>query len=259
MLIITLIKLISFKISGNPVEVNGVHYINPQFQVVKRFEIDDELHEMYDSIRVPFTCVIRSYFMMRNLQIQEITLRLERIDCINSTHGTNTVVSDFNMKALKYFTNPEEIQKLNMWLRSMEITYRMVDETHDILLTTVSAMNEDKKCQNATVHELFVHRLRQKYLQPLHPSFVQNSKICALLENGTYTHSRSKQNEMCLVNSITAIQRSSEVDVDMRCSDRKLKLPDATSSGLVINAGESEVRLHILRILLLSLIHEYMT
>ena len=251
-------KFLPFKISGNPVEVNGVHYINPQFHVMKKFEIDDQLHEMYDSIRVPFTCMIRSYFMMRNLHIQEITLRLERIDCINSTHSTYTVVSDFNMKALKYFTNPEEIQKLNVWLRNMEITYRMVDETHNILLTTVSAMNVDKKCQNATVYELLVHRLRQRYLQPLHPSFAKNSKICALLENGTYTHSRSKQNEMCLVNNITVIERSSEVDVDMRCSDRKLKLPDAKSSGLVIKAGEYEVRLQILWILLLSLIHEYM-
>ena len=219
---------------------------------MKRFEIDDELHEMYDSIRVPFTCIIRSYFMIRNLQIQEITLRLEKIDCKNLTHRTYTIVSDFNLKALKYFTNPEEIKKINVWLSNMEITYQMVDETHDILLTTVPAMNEDKKCQNATVHELFVHRLRQKYLQPLHPSFAKNSKICALLENGTYSHSRYKENEMCLVNNITATQRFSEVGIDMRCSDRNIKLPDVTSSGLVISTGGYEGSLRILGILLMS-------
>ena len=228
---VTLLNISFFQISGNPVEVHDVHYINPQFQVTKRFEIDNELHEMYDSIRLPFTCVLRKYFMMRNLPIQELILRLERIDCTYSTLSQYAIVSDLNLKALNYFSNEEKIQKINDWLGNMQITYRMVDEAVDVFLSTASVVNEETKCQNSTVHELFVHRLRQKFLQPLHYSFAKNSRICAMLENGKYNHSLTKQSARCLMNNITATQRSSEVGVDMTCSDRNLEQPYAFSSG----------------------------
>ena len=221
---------------GRQVEINGVHYINPQFRVIKRFQTDGELN---DSIRIPFVCVLHKYFMIRDLQMEEITLRLDSIECSDQTTSKFVLVSDFNVKALKYFTNAEEIRNINIWLDTMEVTFRMVDERDDILLTTVSAIEGDTKCQNGTVHELFAIKLRQKFLKPLSPIFAQNSRICALLENGEYTHPPSKQSGRCLMNNITAIQASSEVSVDMTCSDTKLELPDETSSGTVICVGGS--------------------
>ena len=95
---VTSISSSFFQIKSKAVEINGVHYINPQFRVMKRFKIDDEVDEMYDSIRMSFICVLHKYFMLRDLQMEETILRLERIDCTDPNQTKYVMVSDVTVK-----------------------------------------------------------------------------------------------------------------------------------------------------------------
>ena len=246
-------KLFLFQMTSKDVEINGVHYINPQFRVMKRFKINDKVNEMYDSIRTSFICVLREYFMLHDLQMEEIILRMEKVDCTDQTLSKYVIVTDFNVKTLKYFTTAKEIRKVNAWLKNMDILYRMVDKANDIVLSTTGRYTE---CQNSTVHEVSIHKLRRKFIQPLHPTFARNSKICALFENREYTHSHVQQSARCLMNNITATQRLSEVSVDMRCSDTNLELPDASSSSpVIINEGSTHFSVRLASTVFLIIIN----
>ena len=113
----------------------------------------------------------------------------------------------------------------------------------------------EDKCHNATFNTLDIHKVRRKYIQPLHPIFTKSSRVCAVLEKAQHFHSSSQQSGRCMANNITIIERSSDATVAMNCSDKILEpLSDVTSNGPIISAEEFGCSLYILAIYRLSVI-----